>query len=273
MMIRKEKIEEIHSIQLEMLKSVITVCETLSIPFFLVHGTLLGAAKFGGFVPYDDDIDIAMMRKDYERFLTCANDLLPPNLFCQSHWSESRYPLSFAKIRNSNTTCLTQKLKGINQGIYIDVFPIDYWQRPHFFKRALLKIANVRIGSVFYDNPPIKIKVRRLISKILIPSFKTAVNLRERIVSTQRKTDLISITGGKKTDTGIPFSWFNEGTNVVFCGLVCRAPTDYISYLNHIYYGNYETATLLEQRNHDKMFVEMDVDIIDTEKPYWVYQN
>lgn len=104
------------------------VCRKLNIPYFLFAGTLLGAVRHKGFVPWDDDLDVLMQRKDYERFLKEAPEILDQESFyLQAEFSE-HWPMFFSKMRLNGTSCLERyrpKDPMMHQGVYIDVFPCD----------------------------------------------------------------------------------------------------------------------------------------------------
>ena len=124
---REEDLREVHQIQVYLLKEFIQAAEALGLTYYLVGGSALGAVKFQGFVPWDDDIDVAMPRKDYDRFLEKGQALLPEEIFLQNYRTDPEFPLLFSKLRASNTTMIetSWKLMNINHGIYIDVFPLD----------------------------------------------------------------------------------------------------------------------------------------------------
>lgn len=112
---------------IEILKEIERVCEKLKIRYFAGGGTMLGAIRHKGFIPWDDDIDLMMERDDYEIFCKAAPYELKEQFFLQSAYTESDYGCPHIKIRNSNTTGATQYdfLFNYNKGIFIDVFPID----------------------------------------------------------------------------------------------------------------------------------------------------
>ena len=121
MNINKKQMDEINNVQLKIFKEFVSVCKKLNLRYYLVHGSLLGAVKYNGFFPYDDDIDVAMPRKDYEIFIREGQNFLSNNLFVQSNLSEKDYPLVFAKVRDSKTCFIQPLIKNlnINKGIYI----------------------------------------------------------------------------------------------------------------------------------------------------------
>lgn len=122
---------ELQRVELDILKVFIQVCEKLNLTYYLVCGSALGAVKYGGFIPWDDDIDVGLLREDYEIFCEKAQDLLPEYIFLQNHRTEPEFPLLMTKLRDSRTTFIEPLLRklDINHGVYIDVFPIDGY--PH----------------------------------------------------------------------------------------------------------------------------------------------
>ena len=104
------------------------ICDKLNIPYFLFAGSLLGAVRHQGFIPWDDDLDIIMMRQDYERFLNEAPQILDcENFYVQAEFSD-HWPMFFSKLRLNGTTCLEKyypKDPLVHQGVYIDIFPCD----------------------------------------------------------------------------------------------------------------------------------------------------
>ena len=104
------------------------VCAQLKIPYLLFAGTLLGAVRHGGFIPWDDDLDVLMLREDYERFLREAEGVLDREKFFLQKEFSPHWPLFFSKLRLNNTTCLEKfhpRDDRMHQGVYMDIFPCD----------------------------------------------------------------------------------------------------------------------------------------------------
>ena len=127
MKISTDEMTALKKIEVEILKEFVAACDELGLRYYLLGGTLLGAIRHQGFIPWDDDIDVGMPRQDYEIFLEKGQELLSKNLFIQHLRSEENYLLPFAKIRNSDTAFIQDSVKkrSMNHGIFIDVFPLD----------------------------------------------------------------------------------------------------------------------------------------------------
>lgn len=122
----KEKIE-VQLIELEILTKIDEICKKYKIEYFLDSGTVLGAVRHGGFIPWDDDIDIGMTRENYEKFLKIAPKELGREYFLHNLDTEKECPCLYSKVKKNNTIYMawaSRNLK-INQGIYIDIFPYD----------------------------------------------------------------------------------------------------------------------------------------------------
>lgn len=122
-----EEIKQIQKIEIRSLDILDDVCKKLNIRFFMYGGSLLGAVKYQGFVPWDDDLDIAMLRPDYERFIKEAPELLAENYEIQHPSINSRTPYHYVKFRRTDTALVeywNHKIK-INHGVYFDIYPID----------------------------------------------------------------------------------------------------------------------------------------------------
>lgn len=120
-------IREVQEVQLEILKEFDRICRSNNIRYQLFGGTLLGAIRHKGFIPWDDDIDVCLLRVDYDRLLKVCLKELDEKFFLQNYKTDKNYPLQFSKIRKKNTLFLEGSLSelDINHGVYIDIFPLD----------------------------------------------------------------------------------------------------------------------------------------------------
>jgi len=148
-------IQELRSIQMGILDDVHRFCESHGIRYFLSSGTLIGAVRHHGYIPWDDDVDIYMPRADYERFLLEYNGgefyrVMNPR-------REKHYYYTFAKVVDVRTRMLEKETKGYSLGVYMDIFPVDYvtdnlQERRRIFrlKYLLYKIRRCKISQENY---------------------------------------------------------------------------------------------------------------------------
>ena len=123
---RKRK--ELWAIELDMLYELDRVCNKLNVQYFLDGGTLLGAARDGHIIPWDDDIDVSMLRKDYDVFLHEAPKEFEPPFFLQTGYTEKNYFRGHCQLRRSDTCAILPGELGkvyYNQGIFLDIFVLD----------------------------------------------------------------------------------------------------------------------------------------------------
>ena len=122
----KDTLRKVQLIQLEIVKEIDRVCEENGISYFLVGGSLLGAIRHKGFIPWDDDLDIGMLRKDYERFRKIAPQFLIDKYRMIDWKKDSNYPHPMCKIIKKGTIYKENKRNDAGeQGIWVDVFPYD----------------------------------------------------------------------------------------------------------------------------------------------------
>ncbi len=121
-----ELLKQVQQTELSILKDVAAFCEEKGINYCITSGTLLGAVRHNGFIPWDDDIDISMPRADYEKFLTYANDFIDGYEIVSTKLN-NRYPIAIAKVRKCGTVMKEPSMAhlDINHGVWIDVFPLD----------------------------------------------------------------------------------------------------------------------------------------------------
>lgn len=124
-----KKMKEIWAVELDLLNEFQKVCKKYNLSYYADGGTLLGAIRHKGFIPWDDDIDVIMKRDDYEKICEIAQNEFKEPYFWQTEYSDPSSLRGHAQLRNSNTTGIlseeAEKKYKFNQGIFIDIFPID----------------------------------------------------------------------------------------------------------------------------------------------------
>lgn len=129
----------------EILNQVVDICEKNNLTYYLSSGTLLGAIRHDGFIPWDNDIDIEMPIKDYRKFLRIAKKELPSNLFLQTYYTDSGHSEMWAKVRANGTTSIpiAQKNLDLHWGIGIDIFPLAGVYSNHVLRKLQTKLHGV----------------------------------------------------------------------------------------------------------------------------------
>ena len=268
-------VKKLQSIELDALLNVDAVCSKLGIKYFLVGGTLLGAVRHKGFIPWDDDIDIGLLRDDYEIFIQNAQNILPSHLFVQNYKTDPEVPFNFTKIRDCRTTFVEKTMKNIkmNHGVYIDVFPIDYYPKSRICGKAkdsILDFISLYFSRVYYRDKEIHYSPLRKMAHFLCRCFfrKThqAVVARDFFIKFGKKTNQMkNYSGAWGSREIVPAECFNEFIRLDFEGHQLMAPAAYDLYLRHIY-GDYMTLPSVEKR-----VAHHYTDKIDLNQPYTNY--
>lgn len=166
----QEKLRDLQLAQIEILKEIDSVCKKNSLKYSLYAGTLLGAVRHKGFIPWDDDLDICMPREDYDKFLEVWKDEEHPGFLIQNKENMRRFSQSFTKIRKDHTT-FWQKGEPNDQyhlGIFVDIFPID--RIPNgWFRRKIFQLECVLYQIYTREYAPIYgKKMEKRITKLLL---------------------------------------------------------------------------------------------------------
>ena len=122
------EIQKLHDLELEIAAEIKRICEKNRIRYFMIAGTLLGAVRHKGFIPWDEDMDFGMLRADFDRFVAaCADELDPEKFFLQTDGTDPGYTYAFAKIRLNGTRIVEglSRDAAAHQGIFVDIFPFD----------------------------------------------------------------------------------------------------------------------------------------------------
>lgn len=122
-----EQLLPLWQVQLELLQKFIEVCQRYNLHYWVCGGTLLGAVRHKGFIPWDDDVDVNMMREDYDRLQAVAAEAFQPPFFYQTAYTDKDYYRSHAQLRMDGTAAIRPSdcFQPYHQGIFIDVFPLD----------------------------------------------------------------------------------------------------------------------------------------------------
>ncbi len=122
-----EDFRRMQLLELDMLVELDRVCRKYNIKYAIMCGTLLGAVRHKGFIPWDDDVDVAMLREEYEKLKAIADELNPEICFFQDHDTDPEYRWGYGKLRRTGTTYIRPRQKKLKckTGLYIDILPLD----------------------------------------------------------------------------------------------------------------------------------------------------
>ena len=243
---KEQYIEKIHTEILEIMDYIDGVCRENKLKYYLTGGTLLGAIRHNGFIPWDDDLDIEMPREDYEKFLSIVKFDGRYNVICYD--TNLHYPRFFAKISQKGTKFVEADI--YEWGIFVDVFPIDnqksYGKHLELKKKIVRYLLDNRNRIVEKDKGRV---IKYYISKVLPAS--AWIYLMEKIAINHNTTCDFYINYGsqyaalRKT---MPKEWYGDGIDVVFEGRHYIAPAEYKKVLNRIFGSNYMEIPPVEKR-------------------------
>lgn len=259
-----EEFRRMQLVGLEILTEVDRVCRKHNINYVIFCGTLLGAVRHKGYIPWDDDADIAMLREDYEKFKAVLHDINPAICFVQDHETDPEYRWGYTKVRRTGTSYIRlgqEHLKN-KTGIFIDIFPMDDVPNSiagqifqDFYCYCCRKILWSEVGK--YQEKGIKKYFFRLISHINKDSVFKWINhyVKKSNNSTpNRVRNLLFPAIGKlyihnpiKDRYGMPKEWFLERAEYEFEGHKFYGTKDYDAILKYTY-GDYMTPPPIEKR-------------------------
>lgn len=150
-----KNMKKVWLIELDLLSQFIKLCNKYNLRYWVGFGTLLGAVRHKGFIPWDDDMDVWMPREDYDNLLKYGNSDLRDPYFLQTTLNDDDYYCSFARLRNSNTTgILVSHRNRCNNGIYMDICPLDGLDKSKLkqkFRSLYIRILNICAHAYLYN--------------------------------------------------------------------------------------------------------------------------
>ena len=244
-------INEEKKMQLAILEEFKNICDSNNISYYLGGGTLLGAIRHKGYIPWDDDIDVMLPRKDYEKLLQIFNYECDNEYKLISYKNEKDYYYPFAKIVNLETEIIEKNYKTIkNMGVYIDVFPIDFLPNNKYkINRIIKKYKLLNSLILIHSTKNLEIvtssKSKLLIKKIILSIierkrlWKKILKSIDNIAIRYQDTDTVACISGRYFEKEImPSSYISDYTLVDFEGEKYKAPIGYDAYLKK-HYGEY----------------------------------
>lgn len=270
-----KKIKKLWAVELDLLAEFDHICKKHNIVYYAFAGTLLGAVRHNGFIPWDDDLDVMVPWNDYKKLLEIApNEIIEPYFF-QCHLTDDFAEASHARIRNSNTTGCTQwelnnvKSMSYNRGIFIDVFPVfsvpksekekkeqkeeidKYWRAIRGWNAV--QCHNVGCKSTYDDYIPFweEVKTQYTISEIKTKYLEACAKVSEdsdEFGATSYRAHLARFIYKKE--------WFKETIFLPFENISIISPKEYLEVLTKTY-GDWKTP-VYNGANHEMIIMDPD---------------
>ncbi len=277
-----EKMKEVWAIELDLAQELLRVCEKHNLKIFAICGTLLGSIRHKGFVPWDDDVDFAMFRDDYRRLCQIAAEEFRDPYFWQESESGEELVYGCAKLRNSKTTAIEGKRNlPYNQGVFIDIFPIDnlsdgkiqrFFQKRKgnlyrtltwgaaFFSTRFYKSGNAYIDIV---KTGIHVLFGRLLLKLQPVFFKKMITVSKQYNKNATNLCKIFVISSMRQD--FYKESFAKSEQVPFEFIKIPVMSGYDDVLKALFGDNWRTP-IQAPNGHGPIF-------FDTDKSYLCYQN
>lgn len=257
-------LQKLWQVQLDLLEEFTTVCQRLGLPFWVDGGTMLGAVRHKGFIPWDDDIDVNLLREDYDHLIKVATKEFKHPFFLQSAYTDTDYYRSHAQLRMDGTTAIRPSdcFQPFHQGIFIDIFPIDGHSSDEVAmnkalkeNRRLLRFLKAKNTNILYSGRLTlvfrKLKARRAVAK----QGWTTIYAKAEDALRQFK-----ISDCKNVSFGLPRfvcekTYFDETEWIDFEDLKVPVPKRWDEYLRAMFGDNYMTP-IQGPTNHGSLVVD-----------------
>lgn len=256
-------LRKLQLIEIEILDEVVRICEKYNITYYLIYGTLLGAIRHKGFIPWDDDIDIAMPREDYNKFKEICKKELNSEYFLQSYETDPLYWNSHVKIRKNGTLFEESSIVNLDthKGIFVDIFILDNASSEKSIlqemQAAAYKLFKYMIAQKVQIIPGEESKFKQKLLKIIftplillisqnqLQSILQSITTINKDPKSKYYVSFGSVYGYRKVT--ISKEKYYPPARVEFEGKVYNAPRDWDYYLKRIY-GDYMQLPAEEKR-------------------------
>lgn len=250
---------EVQSKLLKMLEWFHSFCGQNEISYYIVGGTMLGAARHQGFIPWDDDIDVGILREDYDKLLGLGKKLKGRYIIESPHSGNTDYLYSFSKLYDTTTTYIEELRFQCKRGIYIDIFPLDaigssfeeasnnlkLFDRKNMF--LMTRTCAIKKGRSWYKN--LSIVVSRLIPSFFINEKKLSVELDNLSRGMNRSSNsyVANLNGAYRDREIVEKRILGNPTLYGFENIQVYGPQFYDEYLTGLY-GNWRKLPPEEKR-------------------------
>ena len=274
-------IDLLHQIDLDIVKDVVSLCEKHGLKYYMLGGTMLGAIRHGGFIPWDDDIDLGMVREDYERFLELSYKL-PGRLKVVNYRNTPSYQYYITRVLDTETKVIEERIGNENKytNASIDIFPIDgtpnnkLLRKIYFFRvlyhRALMSLCYKDSIDRKRQRGTAEKALLWIMERLPIEKMTTPYKQKEIIDRLLRKQKIDgakyigNIMGAYRTKEIVPAEFYGQGKMYSFEDIELRGmdmPDEYLTWT----YGDYRKLPPEDKRKTHFKILEIQGKKIDTE--------
>lgn len=279
------EMKKVWATEIDLFSTFSHVCKKYDIEFYPAYGTVLGAVRHGGFIPWDDDIDVVMTRENYNKFVSLPDDVFEYPYFLQNEKTDKGSHITFCKLRNSETAAIcnfeTPYRFSYNRGIFLDIFPLDNLPddedeyKKHAKRIRQLKVASFKwanyfdSGKIYFGRkhrwfvPPIVKIARFIVRSLKIPNVCCKLFDKEIQKYNGTKTEFVSMKGLGNCNK-YPSDCFAGKTEIDFEFIKMEIPEEYDRLLT-AWYGDWKTPVKGGTCHEGTVF--------DTEKSYKEYDR
>ena len=253
MMGREDLLQRHQGVLLELLTEFDRICRKHDLHYVLFAGSALGAVRHHGFIPWDDDLDVAMLREDYQRFLQVAPKELNTDVFYLQAEHSKGWPMFFSKLRKNGTACMERfipKDKGLHQGIYMDIFPVDNLADSKLVRKLQFAASKIVIAKGLARRGYL---TDSWIKKVFMAACTLAPRSMMHAIACQKDkghTAMVHTFFGAASryeKNVFPRYWFEQSVELPFEGLRVPVSAEYDAMLTAIY-GDYMTPPPEEEK-------------------------
>jgi len=251
-----DNIDLLHQVDMEIVKEVVRICDQYGLMYYMLGGTMLGAIRHKGFIPWDDDVDLGMPRNDYEKFLEIASDELSSHLKIVNYRTDPKYQYYITRVLDTQTKVIEERIGNDSKYTHasIDIFPIDgtpnnrFLRKIYFLRvlyhRALMSLCykdsiDRKRKRSFGEKVFLWIMERLPIEKITTPyKQKCIIDRLLRSQDVNKSKYIGNIMGAYRTREIVPAQYYGKGKYYQFEDMQLRGLEMYHEYLTHTY-GDY----------------------------------
>ena len=248
------KLSELQDYVYEIFVEFDRVCRKHNIKYSMEGGTLLGAVKYQNFVPWDDDIDVVMVREEYEKFLKIAPKELGEDFFLQSYNNVKEFPLNYAKICHNKTEIYDYDythLKQMNHGVFMDIFPLDYVVPEKLRKHcSYVGVLTGARKTKLKVNLKVGLKRKIIYKALSLLPMKTLVKKLNKVLTKYNKKDtgyIYEVCNSNRKFKPLKSQIYMEYTELQFRDKSFMAIKDYDTLLKDRFSADYMTTLPAEE--------------------------